>query len=284
MQYPTAFPHPRRRLLATLFAAALCLAVMGAVAPFAQARKISITHSTLLGPSSASNPIGTNHTLTATVLMHTENCDPYGPPPSSRPESGVNVKFEVVSGPNQGLTGNGVTNAQGQATFTYTSQVTGTDMLIATPAGLKNTGVCNYNDGPAAPSKEVEAIWLPRETPKITINDVTVTEGNTELSPATPETFTVSLSKASPVPVTVDYATADDTAMAGFDYVPQHEQVTFAPGDPLTKTVTIDVNGDHKEEPTEAFRVNLSNATNAVIADSQGIGTIVDDDGLIPVP
>jgi len=268
--------------VATLIGAALCLAVMGAVAPLAQARKISTTHSTLLGPPSATNPIGTNHTLTATVLVHTENCDPDGPPPSSLPESGVNVKFEVVSGPNQGLTGSGVTNAQGHATFTYTSQVTGTDVLIATPIGLKNTGVCNYDDGPAQPSKQVEAIWVARETPKITIDDVTVKkEGNTELSPATPATFTVSLSEASPVPVTVDYATADGTATAPADYVPVHEQVTFNPGDPLTKTVTIDVNGDHKEEPTETFQVNLSNATNAVIADSQGIGTIIDDDGLI---
>ena len=282
MQPTSAVPHPRRLLLAAVFAAALCLVAMGAVAPLAQARKISVTHNTLLGPATASNPVGTNHTLTATVLMHTENCDPYGPPPSSLPESGVTVKFEVTTGPNQGLTGSGVTNVQGKATFTYTSLVTGTDKLVATPVGLKNTGVCNIDAGAALPSKAVEAIWIPRAAPKITINDVTVEEGNTVLSPATPATFTVSLSKASAVPVTVDYATADGTAQAPADYVPEHEKVTFAPGDPLTKTVTIDVVGDHLEEaPTETFQVNLSNATNAQIADPQGIGTIVDDDGLI---
>jgi len=34
-------------------------------------------------------------------------------------------------------------------------------------------------------------------------------------------------------------------------------------------------------EATESFFVNLSAATNAVIGDGQGVGTIVDDD---PVP
>ena len=45
-----------------------------------------------------------------------------------------------------------------------------------------------------------------------------------------------------------------------------------------TKTVTISVNGDTKYEPSEQFFVNLSNPSNATIGDSQGVGTITNDD------
>ena len=38
------------------------------------------------------------------------------------------------------------------------------------------------------------------------------------------------------------------------------------------------VNGDRLGESNETFFVNLSNATNATIADGQGVGTIVDDE------
>jgi hypothetical protein len=37
--------------------------------------------------------------------------------------------------------------------------------------------------------------------------------------------------------------------------------------------------GDTVVEGNESFFVNLTSATNATIADGQGIGTIVDDDG-----
>ena len=58
--------------------------------------------------------------------------------------------------------------------------------------------------------------WPTLNSPSITINDVTVTEGNTGTVNAT---FTVSLSAASSQTVTVHYATADGSATtAGGDY------------------------------------------------------------------
>src|SRR5207244_2749600 len=78
--------------------------------------------------------------------------------------------------------------------------------------------------------------------------------------------------------VTVHYATQDDTATtADGDYVAASGTVTFAPGQ-TTQTVTVLVNGDTKFEPTEDFFVNLDTPVNATIADSQGQGTIVNDD------
>src|SRR5256886_16806290 len=53
--------------------------------------------------------------------------------------------------------------------------------------------------------------------------------------------------------------------------------VTFAPGVTI-QPVTVTVNGDTKFEPNETFFVNLSNPTNATIADGQGQGTILNDD------
>ncbi len=53
------------------------------------------------------------------------------------------------------------------------------------------------------------------DEPRISIGDAWAREGN---SGTTPFTFTVSLSAASDLPVTVNYATADGSAMAGIDY------------------------------------------------------------------
>jgi hypothetical protein len=114
--------------------------------------------------------------------------------------------------------------------------------------------------------------------PNISIDNVTHAEGN---GGTTAYTFTVSLSRASDQIVTVDYATADDTATAaGNDYtaVPA-TGLSFAAGE-TTKQLTVYVNGDTAFEPDEQFFVNLSNASaNSAIADSQGTGTITNDDG-----
>ena len=45
-----------------------------------------------------------------------------------------------------------------------------------------------------------------------------------------------------------------------------------------TQPVSVTVNGDTAVEPNETFIVNLSGATNATIADGQGVGTIMNDD------
>lgn len=74
-----------------------------------------------LTPATATNPVGTSHTVTATVL------DPTG-----SPVAGVTVTFAVTSGPDAGATGTGVTNSNGQATFTYSNTGgAGTDTIVA---------------------------------------------------------------------------------------------------------------------------------------------------------
>jgi hypothetical protein len=115
--------------------------------------------------------------------------------------------------------------------------------------------------------------------PRLAIGDVTVLEGNTG---TTNFVFTVSLSAASDQPVTVAYATADGTARVGSDYAAAAGTLTIPAGQ-MTGTITVPVNGDRLAEPDEAFVVNLSSPANAVVADGQGVGTVVDDEPRISI-
>jgi ribosomal protein L35AE/L33A len=114
------------------------------------------------------------------------------------------------------------------------------------------------------------------DTSNVTINDVSVTEGN---SGTTLATFTVTLSTPNSRTVTVDYTTANGTATAGSDYVTKSGTLTFAAG-VTSQTIAVTVNGDTLNEGDETFNVNLSNATNATITDATGVGTIADDDAV----
>src|SRR5438477_511267 len=78
-------------------------------------------------------------------------------------------------------------------------------------------------------------------TPHLSINDVSVVEGNNGLTSAL---FTVSLSNPSQDTVAVDFTTADGTASASSgDYVTNAGTLSFAPGTTV-QTLTILVNGD----------------------------------------
>src|SRR5439155_12846542 len=130
------------------------------------------------------------------------------------------------------------------------------------------------------PASEVSAgTWNPAGfttiiRPSLSIDNSTVTEGD---SGTTNATFTVSLSAASSETVTVNFTTANGSATAPADYATQSGTLTFSPGD-TSKQILVQVNGDTADEADETFFVNLSNPTNASIADNQGLGTIIDDD------
>jgi hypothetical protein len=111
--------------------------------------------------------------------------------------------------------------------------------------------------------------------PNLRIDDVAVTEGDSGTINAV---FTLTLSTASGLTVTANYATANGTATAAdSDYQAATGQVVFSPGD-LTKTITVIVNGDTVPEVNETFLVNLTSASSANVTDGQGVGTILSDD------
>lgn len=114
------------------------------------------------------------------------------------------------------------------------------------------------------------------DLPTLTINDVTLTEGN---SGTTNSTFTVSLSApAGPSGVTFDITTAAGTATSGIDYVTRTLAAQTIPAGSSTYSFTVLINGDSLSEPNEIFFVNVTNVTNAIIGDGQGLGTINNDD------
>jgi hypothetical protein len=114
--------------------------------------------------------------------------------------------------------------------------------------------------------------------PSLSINDVTTTNesGNA--------TFIVTLSSESGKVVTVDYASADDTATAGSDYTATSGILAFAAGE-TSKTFTIPILADSASEAVETATLTLSNAVDATISDASGTLSITDDDseGLIIV-
>lgn len=120
--------------------------------------------------------------------------------------------------------------------------------------------------------------WLSPNAPSVTINNVTVTEGNTGSVNAT---FTLTLSSAYSTPITVHYETASGSAAAGSDYVAASGNVTFAAGQ-TSKTLSIAVLGDRIDEPNETFLVNLTTAE-AFIGDGQGVGTILDNEPRVSI-
>jgi len=91
-----------------------------------------------LEPDTDTNYVGEQHTVVATVKSN------------GNPVEGVDVEFEVISGPNVGTKGTNITNANGKATFTYTgSGGEGIDIIVAR----------FESDGQTYESNQVKKIW-----------------------------------------------------------------------------------------------------------------------------
>ena len=104
--------------------------------PYILARGVQVTYPAInLGPYTATLPIGSTHTLYSTVTTSS--------PAPGTPVPGVTVTFTVISGPNTGVTGTGITNASGQATFTYLGSAVGTDTIKATFVDSSGTHTSN---------------------------------------------------------------------------------------------------------------------------------------------
>ena len=107
--------------------------------------------------------------------------------------------------------------------------------------------------------------------PQVSINSVTVNEnaGNAVLQ--------ICLSATSTQSVTVQYGTANGSAIAGSDYTATSSTATIPAGQTCTN-VSIPILNDAVGESTENFTVSLSNPTNATIGTGTGTVTINDDD------
>ena len=111
----------------------------------------------------------------------------------------------------------------------------------------------------------------------LSIDDVTIIEGDIGTKIAR---FTVSLSIPSFLTISVQYATANGTAIEPGDYTALGlTTLTFLPNE-VSKVVDVTISGDGMVEGAETFFVNLTNPSNATLTDAQGLGTIQNDDVL----
>lgn len=116
--------------------------------------------------------------------------------------------------------------------------------------------------------------------PNLSINDVSLSEGNTGTT-----IFEFSVSLSSPAPtggVTFDIATANNTATEPSDYTFNSLTSQTIPAGSSSYSFTVLINGDTDVEPTETFFVNITNVTGATVTDGQGQGTIQNDDFITP--
>ncbi len=137
---------------------------------------------------------------------------------------------------------------------------------------LSSTTV-NVVNGGANPLAAVLTIVENDAQPTLSIDDVTFTGADSRVG----QSFTVTLTGATDLPVTVHYATSDGTAIAGEDYTSAMGTLTFAPG-VTTQPIPVSIVADNRNEPTETFNVDLDTPTNATISDGHGVGTIPNDD------
>jgi uncharacterized Zn-binding protein involved in type VI secretion len=193
--------------------------------------------------------------------------------------SSQTVTVNYATANSTGTAGSDYTATSG--TLTFAPGITSQTITVAVLGDTRNEANETFFVNLSTPSNATIADGQGQGTilnddalPALSINNVTVTEGNTGTTPAV---FTVTLSAVSSQTVTVNYATANSTATAGSDYTATSGTLTFAPGI-TSQTITVAVLGDTVKEPTESFFVNLSNATNATIANGRGRGSSINDD------
>jgi uncharacterized protein (TIGR03437 family) len=185
-----------------------------------------------------------------------------------------------------GSTGGGVCDGSGNnRTVTFLALASGSSAsitLVVTPNGPAGTTITNKAtvssatpDSNTGNNSAIANTFVQAPLPGLSINDVATNETN---SGTTTFSFTVSLSAPAPFAgVTFDIATQDDTATAG-DYVSKSLTSQTISSGQQTHTFDVTVNGDTLVEFDEAFLVNVTNVSGATAMDSQGQGTIQNDD------
>ena len=112
--------------------------------------------------------------------------------------------------------------------------------------------------------------------PSVSIGDASVSEGNRGATLR----FPVTLSRPVARPVTINFATANDTARAGSDYRATSGTLTI-PAGATSGEVTVPVVSDMVRERTETMTVSLTSPQATTIADGTATGTITDNDTLV---
>lgn len=186
-----------------------------------------------------------------------------------------NVNYATANG--TAVAGSDYTSKSG--TLSFTSAQSSQTVVIAVIEDSvyedNETALVNLssatNGATISDSQGIGTISNDDTAPAFSINNVSAEEGN-NLS------FIISKSGSTSKSHSVDYATANGTASAGSDYTTKSGTLTFTTAQ-SSQAVTITGIEDTTFEPNETFYVNLSSATSgSMISDSQGLGTVTNDD------
>jgi hypothetical protein len=182
------------------------------------------------------------------------------------------------------------TPAQGQImSIEYINPYDTVSGAVALPAGsyiFNSSGsIPDYDQNPPYFAPDYPYVYAYSYSGSITVVSLPVFSiGNASVAKGTSGTtsmiFNVSLSQSCPVPVAVDFVTADGTAISGYNYDSTSGTLLFAPGQ-TNLTIPVTVNGGSVAGPEANFFVNLNYArsgnVNLTIANAQAIGAILNE-------
>jgi len=117
----------------------------------------------------------------------------------------------------------------------------------------------------------------PAIAPNITITDAQAQEGNA--GDTSVLTYIVSLSAATNVNVSVDYALTENSATSGIDYT-DASGTLIIPAGSSSAAIPVSLIPDDIIENDETFSITLSNPSSGNIAQANAVGTILNDDFL----
>ncbi len=154
------------------------------------------------------------------------------------------------------------TETEPQETFFANLQNLSTGGQNITNTVFQGTGTINDNDQAT-----------------LTVSNPTINENGTSVS------FSVSLTGTVKNEISIDYATANNNALAGSDYLATNGTLYFGSSNTSPQTVTVNIVNNAVIEPAESFYLNFTNLTvngqNVVMPDAQGECTINDDDSAV---
>ncbi len=114
-------------------------------------------------------------------------------------------------------------------------------------------------------------VWMFSTLPSFSISPVTIVSSSPGYTNAV---FNVTLSQPDVFTATVNFATADGSAVAPTNYLATNGTLTFAAG-VTNQTVIVPVAANTNSSSNLAFLVNLANPVNSAISVAQATGTIV---------
>ena len=188
------------------------------------------------------------------------------------------VSLDFVTADSSAIAGSDYANTTGTLTIPVDSTngvitVPITDDAISEGSEVFKMLLSNASGASLTDSLALGTILDNDAAPTLSVNDVSTDEAAGSVN------FTVTMSGGSGQAITVDYTTTDSTAIAGSDYTAISGTLTI-PVDSTSGIITVPITDDALIESTEVFKLVLSNASGATIADGLGLGTITDNEVL----